>query len=111
MGPEFVGKTDDNMTKESSKKVGKPTQTDDETQSDDETQAKDETQAIHVGATSNGYEKESTENSTVTPETELERVQDQMAAKDLERTEKKKISSKIPRVSTRKRIPHEKLRN
>ena len=43
-----------------------------------------------------GYEKESTESSTVTPETELERVQDQMAAKELEGTEKKKMSSKIP---------------
>ena len=111
MGPEFTGKTEDNMNKESSKEVGKPTQTDDETQSDDETQAKEETQAIHVDETNNRYEKESTMNTTVTPETKLERVQNQIAAKELEGTEKKKTSSKIPRVSTRKRIPHEKLRN
>ena len=68
MGSEFTGKTEDNMNKESSKEVGKPTQTDDETQSDDETQAKEETQAIHVDETNNGYEKESTENTTVTPD-------------------------------------------
>ena len=66
---------------------------------------------VNIDATNNGCEKESSENSAATPETEPKRVKDQMATKELEGTEKKKISSKIPRVSTRKRIPHEKLRH
>ena len=43
--------------------------------------------SFHCDATSNGYEKESTENSTATLDSELERVKDQMAAKELEGTE------------------------
>ena len=111
MGPEFIGKTEDTNNKDSSKVEDKPL---------DATQAADETQTVHVDATCNGYEKESTESPTAAAETdthpflepeELERVRDQMADKKSEGTEEKKTSSEITRVSTRKRIPHEKLRN
>ena len=68
----------------------------------DSTQTVDETLSVY--ATNKGSGKEATENKT--PRTETNTIP---FLKPEER-ENKKASSKV-RVSTRKRIPHEKLRN
>ena len=124
MGPEFIGHTEDAKSKESqdlsSKAVEEPAneaQTVDETQTVNEFLTVDETQS--VDDTCNQSQKDATENPTQTissptkPEKDLENtVGSAMEAKMAdERTKNLKTSSEITRVSTRKRIPHEKLRN
>ena len=105
MGPEFIGKTKDVKTEEStdfsSKAVEEPV---------DETQTMDEIQIVH--RTNNESKKEATENPTTTyPAIQSKMARDQLAMKKSKSSKNQKASSEIIRVSTRKRIPHEKLRN